>query len=46
VHRSLLALATASWLLCFPVMAIPAMDDLDLLLQGEAKGWLDATCSY
>ena len=27
-------------------MAIPAMDDLDLRLQGEAKGWLDATCTY
>ena len=27
-------------------MAIPAMDDLELRLQGEAKGWLDATCTY
>ena len=24
----------------------PAMDGLDLRLQGEAKGWLDATCTY
>ena len=22
------------------------MDDLELRLQGEAKGWLDATCTY
>lgn len=27
-------------------MAIPALDDLELRLQGEAKGWLDATCTY
>ena len=46
VHRSLLALAAACWLLSSPVMAIPAMDDLELRLQGEAKGWLDATCTY
>ena len=28
------------------MMAIPAMDDLELRLQGEAKCWLDATCIY
>ena len=26
--------------------AIPAMDELDLTLRGEAKGWLNATCTY
>ena len=45
VHRLFIALA-ASCLLSSPAMAIPAMDDLELRLQGEAKGWLDATCTY
>jgi len=38
VHRSFIALAAACCLLSTPVMAIPAMDDLELRLQGEAKG--------
>ena len=46
MHRFFIALAAASCLLNSPVMAIPAMDDLELRLQGEAKGWLDATCTY
>ena len=46
VHRFLIALAAASFLCASPVMAIPAMDDLELRLQGEAKGWLNATCTY
>ena len=46
VHRFFIALAAASCLFSSPVMAIPAMDDLELRLQGEAKGWLDATCTY
>ncbi len=46
VHRFLIVLTAASCLCASPVMAIPAMDDLELRLQGEAKGWLDATCTY
>ena len=46
MHRFLIALAAAASLCALPVMAIPAMDDLELRLQGEAKGWLDATCTY
>ena len=46
VHRFLIGLAAASCLCAPPMMAIPAMDDLELRLQGEAKGWLDATCTY
>ena len=26
--------------------ALPAMEELDLTLRGEAKGWLNATCTY
>ena len=46
VRRSFIVLAFLSSLLTSPVLAIPAMDDLELRLQGEAKGWLDATCTY
>ena len=46
MRRFLVALTAASCLLSSPVTAIPAMDDLELRLQGEAKGWLDATCAY
>ncbi|WP_413402360.1 MULTISPECIES: hypothetical protein [unclassified Synechococcus] len=46
VHRYCSALALSSCLLAVPVMAIPAMDDLEIRLQGEAKGWLNATCTY
>jgi len=46
VRRSSIACAFLSCLLVSPALAIPAMDDLELRLQGEAKGWLDATCTY
>ena len=26
--------------------AIPAMDHLEIQLEGEAEGWLNATCTY
>ena len=29
-----------------PVMALPALDQLEIELQGEAQGWLNATCTY
>ena len=29
-----------------PVMALPALDDLEIELRGEAQGWLNATCTY
>ena len=29
-----------------PVMALPALDELEIELQGEAQGWLNATCTY
>ena len=27
-------------------MALPALDELEIELQGEAQGWLNATCTY
>ena len=29
-----------------PLMASPALDELEIELQGEAQGWLNATCTY
>ena len=29
-----------------PVMALPPLDELEIELQGEAQGWLNATCTY
>ena len=29
-----------------PAMALPALDDLEIELRGEAQGWLNATCTY
>ena len=29
-----------------PVMALPPLDDLEIELQGEAQGWVNATCTY
>ena len=29
-----------------PVMALPALDELEIELQGEAQGWVIATCTY
>ena len=46
--RVLLAsLLTASAVLgVIPVMALPALDELEIELQGEAQGWVNATCTY
>ena len=30
----------------FSASAIPAMDQLDIHLEEEAEGWLNATCTY
>ena len=27
-------------------MALPALDELEIELKGEAQGWLNATCTY
>ena len=37
--------ASALWGVA-PVMALPALDELEIELQGEAQGWLNATCTY
>ena len=29
-----------------PAMALPPLDELEIALQGEAQGWLNATCTY
>ena len=29
-----------------PVMALSPLDEAEIELQGEAKGWLNATCTY
>ena len=46
MRRLLLPIVAASLLFGSPAEAIPAMDGLEIRLQGEAKGWLDATCTY
>ena len=46
MRRLLLPIVAASLLCGSPAEAIPAMDGLEIRLQGEAKGWLDATCTY
>ena len=29
-----------------PVMALSPLDEVEIELQGEAQGWLNATCTY
>jgi len=29
-----------------PARALPPLDELEIALQGEAQGWLNATCTY
>ena len=29
-----------------PVMALSPLDEVEIELQGEAQGWLNATCNY
>ena len=29
-----------------PAMASPLLNELEIALQGEAQGWLNATCTY
>ena len=45
--RKLLSLVAATFLLnTIPAVAMPALDDLEIKLRGEAQGWLNATCTY
>ena len=47
VIRLCIAAAVLMSLLQSPTaFALPAMEELDLTLRGEAKGWLNATCTY
>ena len=45
MRRSLIVCA-ALFLSAFSSSAIPAMDQLDIQLEVEAEGWLNATCTY
>jgi hypothetical protein len=45
--RKLVMVVVATCLLsATPSVAIPALDDLEIKLRGEAQGWLNATCTY
>ena len=44
--RHLLIVCAALLLSGFSASAIPAMDQLDIQMEGEAEGWLNATCTY
>ena len=44
--RHSLIVCAALFLSGFSASAIPAMDQLDIQLEGEAEGWLNATCTY
>ena len=44
--RHSLIVSAALLLSGFNASAIPAMDQLDIQLEGEAEGWLNATCTY
>ena len=39
-------LVATAFLGSVPVMALPPLDELEIELQGEAQGWLNATCTY
>ena len=39
-------LAATAFLGSASVLALPSLDDLEIKLQGEAQGWLNATCTY
>ena len=46
LHKlSIIVLATCL-LTATPSVAMPALDDFELKLHGEAEGWLNATCTY
>lgn len=46
LHKlSIIVLATCL-LTATPSVALPALEDFELKLRGEAQGWLNATCTY
>jgi len=42
----LISLLIVSLLSGAPALALPSLEELELGIQGEAKGWLNATCMY
>ena len=38
--------AAASLLIAAPAAALPGFDKLQISLEGQAQGWLQATCNY
>ena len=44
--RHSLIVCAALFMSGFSASAIPAMDHLEIQLEGEAEGWLNATCTY
>ena len=46
IRLSIASAALMSLLQSTAAFALPAIEELDLTLRGEAKGWLNATCTY
>ena len=46
MRKSLIVVAATCLLSAMPSVAMPALDDLEIKLRGEAQGWLNATCTY
>jgi hypothetical protein len=46
MRASLIAFVSATLLASAPAHALTSLEHLEISLQGEAKGWLNATCTY
>ena len=44
--KKLIACFSVLFINSMSVAAIPALDHLEIQLEGEAEGWLNATCTY
>ena len=42
----LITLASLTFVVITPVSALPALEELAISMQGEAQGWVNATCTY
>ena len=41
-----ITLASLTFVVITPVSALPALEELEISMQGEAQGWVNATCTY
>jgi hypothetical protein len=46
LRKLVMAVVATCLLFAKPSVAMPALDDLEIKLRGEAQGWLNATCTY